>query len=78
MQEHAQQIGPTMSVEPPRRPNRVISHVITSFDGVDIDNPDELLQRLVLHKPGDQVSLSVARAGQTVNLTLTLGEAPVQ
>jgi len=52
--------------------------VITSFDGVDIYNPDELLQRLVLHKPGDQVPLSVARSGQTVALTLTVGEAPVQ
>ncbi len=52
--------------------------VITSFDGVDIYNPDELLQRLVLHKPGDQVPLSVARSGQTVALTLTVGEAPAQ
>jgi len=52
--------------------------VITGFDGVDIYNPDELLQRLVLHKPGDQVPLSLARAGQTVNLTLTVGEAPAQ
>jgi S1-C subfamily serine protease len=52
--------------------------VITSFDNVDIYNPDELLQRLVLHKPGDQVPLSAVRNGQTVNLTVTIGEAPVQ
>lgn len=52
--------------------------VITSFDGIDIYNPDELLQRLVLHKPGDQVPLTVIRGGQSVNLTLAIGEAPVQ
>jgi S1-C subfamily serine protease len=55
-----------------------VGDVITSFDGIDIYNPDELLQRLVLHQPGDQVPLSVVRSGQTLNLSLTIGEAPVQ
>ena len=48
------------------------------FDSFDIYNPDELLQRLVMHKPGDQVPLTVVRGGQNVNLTVTIGEAPVQ
>ena len=52
--------------------------VIITFDGFDIYNPDELLQRLVLHKPGDQVGLTVIRSAQSTNLTLTVGEAPVQ
>jgi S1-C subfamily serine protease len=52
--------------------------VIVTFDGFDIYNPDELLQRLVLHRPGDQVPVNVMRNGQTVNLTVTIGEAPVQ
>jgi S1-C subfamily serine protease len=52
--------------------------VITNFDGFDIYNPDELLQRLVLHHPGDQVNVTVTRNGQPTNLTLTVGEAPVQ
>jgi S1-C subfamily serine protease len=52
--------------------------VIVNFDAYDIYNPDELLQRLVLHKPGDQVPLTVIRAGQSTNLSLTIGEAPVQ
>lgn len=55
-----------------------VGDVIVSFDGLDVYNPDELLQRLVLHKPGDQVPLSVIRNSQTLNLTLTIGEAPVQ
>jgi S1-C subfamily serine protease len=52
--------------------------VITSFDNFDIYNPDELLQRLVVHKPGDQIPLTVFRNGQSMNLSITLGEAPVQ
>jgi serine protease Do len=52
--------------------------VFISFDGFDIYNPDELLQRLVVHKPGDQVNATVIRGGQNVNLTITIGEAPVQ
>ncbi len=54
-----------------------VGDVIVKFDNFDIYNPDELLQRLVLHKPGDQVQLSVIRNGQTTDLTLTIGEAPV-
>jgi serine protease Do len=50
--------------------------VITSFDGKDIYSSDELLQALVLHKPGDQVGVAVLRGGQQQNLTLTIGEAP--
>ena len=62
------------------RPRPVIQtgDVITNFDGFDIYNPDELLQRLVLHKPGDQVTMTVTRNSQPTNLTLTIGEAPVQ
>ena len=52
--------------------------MIVNFDGFDIYNPDELLQRLVLHKPGDQVGLTVLRDAQQTNVTLTVGEAPVQ
>jgi serine protease Do len=52
--------------------------VIVNFDAFDIYNPDELLQRLVLRKPGDQVNLTVIRSARSTDLTLTIGEAPVQ
>jgi S1-C subfamily serine protease len=52
--------------------------VIVNIDGFDIYNPDELLQRLVLHKPGDQVQLTVVRSGQQQQVNVTIGEAPVQ
>jgi S1-C subfamily serine protease len=55
-----------------------VGDVIISFDSLDVYNPDELVLPLVLHKPGDQVSLRVIRNSQTMNLTLTIGEAPVQ
>jgi len=55
-----------------------VGDVIVSFDGIDIYNPDELLQRLVLHQPNDQVQLGVIRNGQQQTLNVTIGEAPVQ
>jgi S1-C subfamily serine protease len=50
--------------------------VIVGFDGKDIYNADELLQALVLHKPGDQVSVTIVRGGQSQNVSVTIGEAP--
>jgi S1-C subfamily serine protease len=55
-----------------------VGDVIVNFDNFDIYNPDELLQRLVMHKPGDQVSVTIIRNGQQQQLSLTIGEAPVQ
>ena len=55
-----------------------VGDVIINLDGIDIYNPDELLQRLVLHKPGDQVQMGIIRDGQQQTLSLTIGEAPVQ
>jgi S1-C subfamily serine protease len=55
-----------------------IGDVIVNIDGFDIYNPDELLQRLVLHKPGDQVQVTVIRNGQQSQVGMTIGEAPVQ
>jgi S1-C subfamily serine protease len=52
--------------------------VITSFGGIDVYNPDELLARLVLHAPGDQLQLGVVRNAQPLTFTLIVGEAPVQ
>ncbi|HET6319480.1 MAG TPA: trypsin-like peptidase domain-containing protein [Chloroflexota bacterium] len=52
--------------------------VIVNFDGFDIYNPDELLQRLVVHTPGDQVNATLVRSGHNMNVTIRIGEAPVQ
>ncbi len=76
--DHGALVGDVQSGSAAAQAGLQASDVITNFDNFDIYNPDELLQRLVLHKPGDQVGLTVIRAGQSTNLTLTIGEAPVQ
>jgi S1-C subfamily serine protease len=75
--DHGALVGDVASGSAAEQAGVQASDVIVSFDGFDIYNPDELLQRLVVHKPGDQVSANVLRNGQTVNLTITIGEAPV-
>jgi S1-C subfamily serine protease len=75
--DHGALVGDVQADSPAAQAGVQSGDVIVNFDGFDIYNPDELLQRLVLHKPGDQVNFSVIRAGQTTNLTITIGEAPV-
>jgi len=76
--DHGALVGDVQSGSAAAQAGLQTGDVITSFDNFDIYNPDELLQRLVIHKPGDQVTLTVIRNGQPTNLTLAVGEAPVQ
>jgi serine protease Do len=76
--DHGALVGDVQPGSPAAEAGVQPSDVIINFDAFDIYNPDELLQRLVLHKPGDQVALTVIRNSQPTNLTLTIGEAPVQ
>jgi S1-C subfamily serine protease len=75
--DHGALVGDVQAGSPAAQAGVQTGDVIVSFDGFDIYNPDELLQRLVLHKPGDQVSLTVIRNAQPTTLTLAVGEAPV-
>ncbi|WP_042383145.1 S1C family serine protease [Streptacidiphilus melanogenes] len=47
--------------------------VITSLDGVIIDSGPTLVSEIWAHHPGDKVSVTYIRAGQTHTTTLTLG-----
>jgi S1-C subfamily serine protease len=76
--DHGAVVGQLQQGGPAATAGLQTNDVIVNFDGFDIYNPDELLQRLVTHNPGDQVPLTVIRNGQSMNLTLTIGEAPVQ
>jgi putative serine protease PepD len=49
--------------------------IVTKFAGKEVYNGDDFLQSLVLKRPGDQVPVEVNRGGQSVSLTVTLGEA---
>jgi S1-C subfamily serine protease len=75
--DHGALVGDVQAGSPAAQAGVQAGDVIVNFDGFDIYNPDELLQRLVLHKPGDQITFTVVRGGQNTNLTITMGEAPV-
>ena len=49
--------------------------VITSFEGQNVYDAAQLLQKLVLRQPGDRVELGVTRGGQSLTLSPVLGEA---
>ena len=76
--DHGALVGDVQAGSPAATAGVQVDDVIVNIDGFDIYNPDELLARLVLHKPGDQVAITVIRGGQSTNLNLTIGEAPVQ
>jgi 2-alkenal reductase len=48
--------------------------IITAIDGKQLDGSTSLRQLLLLHKPGDTVSLSVLRDGKTSSVQVILGE----
>ncbi|MGC4108530.1 MAG: trypsin-like peptidase domain-containing protein [Thermomicrobiales bacterium] len=50
--------------------------VITAVDGTTLDSSHLLQDELFQHKVGDTVTLTVNRNGQTVTLTVTLGQRP--
>jgi S1-C subfamily serine protease len=75
--DHGALVGDVQADSPAAQAGVQSGDVIVNFDGFDIYNPDELLQRLVLHKPGDQVNFTIIRGGQNMNLSITMGEAPV-
>jgi len=51
--------------------------LITAFDGKPVSTFDELLSYLLTNKsPGDTVVLTVLRDGQSMDITVTLGERP--
>jgi serine protease Do len=74
--DHGAVVGQVVPNGPAAQAGLQPNDVITSFDGKDVYSSDELLQSLVLHKPGDQVPMTIVRNGQSQNLTVTIGEAP--
>ena len=50
--------------------------VITAVDGVSVDNTAELIAELNASRPQDQVTLTVVRDGETLEIQVTLGEWP--
>jgi 2-alkenal reductase len=48
--------------------------IITAIDNKQLDGSTSLRQLLLLHKPGDSVTLSILRDGKTSSVQVTLGE----
>jgi serine protease Do len=50
--------------------------IITQLNGTNIDQANSLTSLLDQHEPGDQISLTVLRNGQTSHINVTLGTMP--
>jgi S1-C subfamily serine protease len=53
--------------------------LITAIDGQEIDTDHPFINELIFgHKPGEDVTLTFERNGQSIDLMVTLGERPVE
>jgi serine protease Do len=52
--------------------------VIVAVDGVSVSSVTGLITELNRHQPGDSVALTVVRAGETIEVSVTLGTWPEQ
>ncbi len=52
--------------------------IITTFDGTAVETPLDLFSQIIARNVGEQVTVSVNRNGQSLQLTLTIGEKPQQ
>lgn len=50
--------------------------IIVAVDGTPVTSVSSLIALLNMHLPGDEVTLSVVRDGETIKVTLNLGEWP--
>jgi putative serine protease PepD len=50
--------------------------VVTKFDGMTVTTSDELARAISAHKPGDTVSVTYVRDGESHTVTLTLANRP--
>jgi S1-C subfamily serine protease len=69
-------VAEVQSGSPAARAGLRSGDVILAVEGTEVRRPDDLGKLLDGRRPGETVTLRVARAGQTVTLNLTLGAAP--
>lgn len=50
--------------------------VITSLDGIDIQNSDQFEDNLAVFKPGAEIAISLYRGGKPLQVKVTLGSRP--
>ncbi len=72
----AEQSGLTESGVGPGGREDTGGDIITQVNGVGVDTTAELVAQLNLGQPGDPVTLTVIRGGETIQVVATLGEWP--
>jgi serine protease Do len=60
--------------EPAQKAGVATGDVITAVSGQSVDDSNMLLRRVAAIKPGDSAKLAIWRKGQTITLTVNLGE----
>jgi S1-C subfamily serine protease len=58
------------------QPYKIGGDVILEVDGHDVVEIDDLANLVAEHQPGDKVTLTVLRDGETEDVTVTLGQRP--
>jgi serine protease Do len=51
--------------------------IITEFNGVEVQNPLELIAQILRHNVGDSVKTKIYRGGQYLDVTMELAESPL-
>jgi serine protease Do len=69
-------IGQVVTGSPAEQAGLQANDVITAVDNQPLKNDSDLGQFLNTHKPGDQVTLTVARGNQSMSIKVTLGTMP--
>jgi serine protease Do len=52
--------------------------IITAVDGTEVESPFELVAQILRFEPGDSVTISINRDGQSIDIDLVLAAKPIQ
>ncbi len=50
--------------------------VLLRLDAVEVNDPGDVVREIRRHQPGEEITAEIFREGQTLELTMTLGEKP--
>ncbi len=71
-------VSEVLAGSPAERAGLRAGDVITRLDGDEVTSSAVLRNRVGMKRPGDSVALAVARGGQTLDISLALGDRPAR
>lgn len=74
--DHGVLIGGLTDSSPAAGAGLMPGDVVTAIDGKAVDSPEELVDHIRGHKPGDEVGIEYYRSGKHRTATVRLGERP--